>query len=288
MFSFPQPSNSNLVEGCPIVHLHDAATDVIVFLKAILDPEFFKPFPARTEIGVILGCLRLGSKYEVDYLRRRALIHLSSAYCTKLSRWETADNELDENSAVSNVISWPWPDEYGFSFVVIDLVRKVGALWLLPDAFYSLARECALYDKRVHHGAVYKGVTVRLGDNDLDSFVRGQEIQAQSTVFDILQFLSDPLDIDGCTSPRRCFTVRLKAIKESRARIRRRLYAPLTAWQDWHLLQDVCGRCLAVLKDTHQAARQEFWDHLPEIYGLPPWENLEEMKTAAIGTDWFS
>jgi hypothetical protein len=37
MLSFPQPSDSELVEGCPLVRLHDSASEVTVFLKAIFD-----------------------------------------------------------------------------------------------------------------------------------------------------------------------------------------------------------------------------------------------------------
>jgi hypothetical protein len=37
MLSFPQPPDSELVEGCPLVQLHDSTAEVTVFLKAIFD-----------------------------------------------------------------------------------------------------------------------------------------------------------------------------------------------------------------------------------------------------------
>lgn len=37
MFSFPQPETEDLMEGCPIIVLHDSAEDVNYFLKAIYD-----------------------------------------------------------------------------------------------------------------------------------------------------------------------------------------------------------------------------------------------------------
>ncbi|KAJ7761196.1 hypothetical protein DFH07DRAFT_883716, partial [Mycena maculata] len=80
MFSFPQPPDPELVDGCPLVSLPDPAPHVTVFLRAIFDSSFFGAFSAPTEYSIIVGCLRLSHKYEVDYLRRRALVHLSSGY----------------------------------------------------------------------------------------------------------------------------------------------------------------------------------------------------------------
>jgi hypothetical protein len=39
MLSFPQPPNADLVDGCPVVRLPDAATEVTSFLKALFEPE---------------------------------------------------------------------------------------------------------------------------------------------------------------------------------------------------------------------------------------------------------
>lgn len=37
MLSFPQPADAEMVEGCPVVRLHDSADDVTCFFKAIFD-----------------------------------------------------------------------------------------------------------------------------------------------------------------------------------------------------------------------------------------------------------
>jgi hypothetical protein len=48
-----------------------------------------------------------------------------------------------------------------------------------------------------------------------------------------------------------------------------------------------CSTCLTALKKKHQDARQAFWDKLPEIYGLPDWDELGKLKAAAIRTNLF-
>ncbi|KAJ7023079.1 hypothetical protein C8F04DRAFT_1135592 [Mycena alexandri] len=286
MLSFPQPPDSDLVDGCPLVHLPDSEIEVCFFLKAIFDPEFLMPFPSKTTFDAVTSCLRLSHKYGVDFLRRRALIHLSSGYDTKLSRWDVADTFGGGNQAVDDIMSWPWPQNPANEIYAIPLYREVGALWLLPSTFYNMSACFPRIGQAIFHGATNNGVLSKLSAEDGAAFVKGSIIQTESTTTEILKFLSDPLHINGCSSPTECALKRFKAIGETRLSI---TYCnPLAAWSNWHLLDGVCSVCLAKLRQEHQAARQAFWDKLPGIYGLPPWEELEEMKAAAIGRGLFS
>ncbi|KAJ6447454.1 hypothetical protein C8R47DRAFT_1031328, partial [Mycena vitilis] len=76
--------DQEMLDGCPVLHLDDSPADAMYFLKALFDYEFFAPYPARTDFDAIHGVLRLGTKYRVAPLRRRALQHLSSACPTGL------------------------------------------------------------------------------------------------------------------------------------------------------------------------------------------------------------
>ncbi|KAJ7753403.1 hypothetical protein DFH07DRAFT_941300 [Mycena maculata] len=291
MLSFPQPPDAELVDGCPIVRLHDSATDVTAFLKAIFEPEFFGPFPTATTFDTIVGCLRLSHKYGVDYLRRRALIHLSSAYRTKLSESDTSTyNENNPNRGALEIISWPWPEGPSYNVYAIQIAREIGALWIIPSAFYDLSGAFRRIGRGVFHGASYRGIPTSLSAHDEESFFNGHNIQSQSTATDIMAFLSDPPVIDGCPSPKECAFLRLQVISDAREMIRANPSIPLDVWiaDDWEKLRDLCPTCLAALQTAHQAARQVFWDKLPEIYGLPSWEELEQMKVSAIGTNWIS
>ncbi|KAJ7631381.1 hypothetical protein DFH06DRAFT_1337791 [Mycena polygramma] len=75
-----QQSEMEMVDGSPVVRLHDAAAHVEVFLRAIFDSSYFMPPPTKVELQEVLGILRLAHKYDVNYLFRRALQHLSTAY----------------------------------------------------------------------------------------------------------------------------------------------------------------------------------------------------------------
>ncbi|KAJ7652646.1 hypothetical protein B0H17DRAFT_957806, partial [Mycena rosella] len=82
MAAFPQPvdGDTELIDGSPVVTLHDSADDMEAFLRAIFDSSYFMPPPTSVGLDVILGILRLSHKYDVQYLHRRALEHLSVQY----------------------------------------------------------------------------------------------------------------------------------------------------------------------------------------------------------------
>ncbi|KAJ6548096.1 hypothetical protein DFH09DRAFT_628608 [Mycena vulgaris] len=286
MLSFPQPQGSELVEGCPLVRLPDAEIEVMDFLKAIFIPEYFAPFPALTKFEIIVGCLRLSHKYEVDYLRRRALVHLSSGHRTTLSEWDSSTyNHLPSTTrSASDITSWSLPDDPSSRICVIQLAREVDALWILPAAFYRMSVAFRKLGRGIFHGTVYNGVPASLSSHDQQSFVDGQATHIRGAS-EIVQFLSDPLNIAGCESPAECARLRLQAIKRSGTMTRACASIPLSVWPpfSWTYLRNVCPACLTVFRETHSAARQAFWDQLPAMYGLPSWAELETMKAATIG-----
>ncbi|KAJ7611825.1 hypothetical protein FB45DRAFT_941110 [Roridomyces roridus] len=292
MLSFPQPSDAELVEGCPLVCFHDSAVEVNVFLKAIFDSEFFMEHPSRTELETVVGVLRLSHKYEVPYLQRRALIHLSSPFCTTLSRYdrmvaladlaESGKDALEDHLPAKDTISWPTEvlDDETFFGVLIPLVREVGAIWVLPQLFYHLsARFKALAEEKILK------IWTKIGINDQMTSFRGHEIQGQSLTVDVTTFLTDLIG-DDCQSDRSCARARLFAIRITREVTRDLPSMPLEVWgaAEWEAFgTEVCRNCLVSLREKHRAARQAFWNKLPEMYKLPPWEELEKIKVEAIG-----
>ncbi|KAJ7612185.1 hypothetical protein FB45DRAFT_1065544 [Roridomyces roridus] len=281
MLSFPQPPDSELVDGCPFVSLPDSEMEVRVFLKAIFDPEFFPPFPSPTEFAIAAGCLRLSHKYGVEYLHRRALVHLTSGCDTKLQRWDTASSIWDRSNgdvdvdriALSDIVSWDWStDSAALEIYAIQLFQEVDASWLLPNVFYNLSSSFEQgYD--IFSGATYNGVFSTLSARDLKSFTKGHALR-----------LYHPL----CMF---CGTVHgngryTKDASGSTLTFR----SPMSVWENdgsWEMLEGLCAVCLPALRANYRSTRQAFWDQLPQMYDLPPWEELEQVKTAAIGSSFM-
>ncbi|TRM69237.1 hypothetical protein BD626DRAFT_473420 [Schizophyllum amplum] len=84
LFSVPQPPGAPLSDGCLLIELPDKAAEVAHFLRAIFDSgSFEKPSnsePCTVPVRRIAAVLRLAHKYDVSYLRRRALLHASIIY----------------------------------------------------------------------------------------------------------------------------------------------------------------------------------------------------------------
>ncbi|KAJ7684257.1 hypothetical protein DFH06DRAFT_1027061 [Mycena polygramma] len=283
MLEIPQPPDSELVEGCPLVRIPDPDVEVTPFSKAMFEPEYFMPYPAHTTFDAIVGCLRLSHKYGVDYLRQRALVHFSSGYHTKLHMLDAYMEDRDDGECPS----WLVRNNPILTIRAIQLAREVDAVWILPKAFYNLAND---FDQAgtaaILNGSLYNGVQCRLSVQDQISFLDGHLVQRRTTAAEALRFLSEPLNIDGCDEPPECHYGRLIGVQHGRGFLNLFPSSFLILWdeEDWDLLEDVCPTCLATLRKVRQDAREAFWERLPAIYNLPPWEELEQMKVAAIGT----
>ncbi|KAJ6606004.1 hypothetical protein DFH09DRAFT_69 [Mycena vulgaris] len=272
MLGLPQPQKQESLEGCPIVHLPDAPTEVAVFLRALFDSAFFEPHPAPSEFHTIAGILRLSHKYDVAYLRRRALIHLSSLYSSTLAEWDIQQTSW---SATASIFA-------------IELAREVGAEWILPVAFYNLgAAAHNLGMKEIVSGIRYGSFPVKLSEIDLGFFLDGYLLQRDNEMSTILQFLHSPMLVSGCTGGSKCTLVRLGAVTKFQADRIEYPAIPLDIWggDDWKRLSTACSPCLKSLKQTHAAARQSFWNKLPGLYGLPGWDELKKMRTEGLKHD---
>ncbi|KAJ7130383.1 hypothetical protein C8R44DRAFT_731912 [Mycena epipterygia] len=130
MLAFPQPepSPSDVLDGCPKIFLHDTASDVTAFFRAIFDSSFFVP-PFVPPLDTLSGILRLSIKYDVDYLRQRCLHHLSDIYPTTLKDWDLLGYSRD-------IINFRAPPKVYPVFQVLQLLREIDAPWLVPAIMY--------------------------------------------------------------------------------------------------------------------------------------------------------
>ncbi|KAJ7132724.1 hypothetical protein C8R46DRAFT_1015539 [Mycena filopes] len=271
MLSLPTPQDAELMEGCPFVRLPDSAEDVTYFLKALLYSEFFEPPPTKTSFSVVAGILRMSHKYEVDVLRKRALIHLSSACPTTLSGWDTRLTEQ----------TW-FPLAPAHYFEAISLARQTSALWILPLAFY---RACAALDI----GEIMMGTEGHvLSPADAVTCARGLRFLDTTATSQALNFLSSPT-VPGCESPHACAARKREGhIKADEWRkyefaTEFRPCPPLEIWDDGTFERlEVCAVCKPHLRSAHALARQAIWDRLPDIFALPSWTELTQMKADAL------
>ncbi|KIJ55806.1 hypothetical protein M422DRAFT_200144 [Sphaerobolus stellatus SS14] len=138
MFEIPQPPNneqSEMIEGCPVIDLHDNSADLASLLCALYDgPTWGDNGPEDFE--TVAGVLRLSHKYLIDQLRTKAIVHLEKAWPTTLEAWDAREEIARWYDGETS----PKGGRYPNPIHVIELARAVNAHSLLPSAFYDISR----------------------------------------------------------------------------------------------------------------------------------------------------
>nr|GAT49448.1 predicted protein [Mycena chlorophos] len=275
MFAFPQPPDEESVDGCPLVHLPDAEVEVTPFLKALFEPNYFPPFPMKTKLVTLYGCLRLSSKYGVDAIRTNALKHLTSMFHTSFDEWD------DERSVEDLDNEYPQ-----YLVCCLQLGYEVDAAWTLPCMYYTLATYFDVLKLSQFHGVRWRGIEGKIAEAHQGAVMAGAEEQMRECWNVVLDVLADPSILEQCETSNACGAAILARLHAFQRDNREFCRDPLSMWQpsDWTALR-VCPDCHSRLKRKVEAKQQAFWDRLPEIYGLPSWAELEARKKVALGDE---
>ncbi|KAJ7078819.1 hypothetical protein C8R43DRAFT_1143344 [Mycena crocata] len=227
MVAFPQPpaGDTELIDGSPVVRLHDSAADVTVFLRALFDSSYFMPSPAPVELEVVLA----------------------SSGGRKEDGWYATTFGTDPIAVHIQIPAMATP-AHAIAIAVVG--SEVGALWLLPWAYYVAStyfpdelaalqaenqphvRKCVAARERMLRATITAQTFLTVADRCATEF------DCNISIPDKVQSLRD----DG-----------------------------------------LCNDCCVKAARRAQAARSAFWDALPGIFGLPPWDELHAMKRAAMG-----
>ncbi|KAJ7182429.1 hypothetical protein C8R43DRAFT_1228861 [Mycena crocata] len=262
MVVFPQPTNGEktddrdeMIEGSPVVHLHDSGTAVEALLNAIFDSSYFMPPPAP--------------------IHTRALRHLAVAYGPSSVTAYRAPQQVD------HII---YRDEFEIEseceslqqLRIIAAAIEVGALWLLPVAYY-LAASKGTADLR---SALQLGAQKHHVQTCLTA--QGDLVRGSGRVW---SFLS--AQAYTCTARQSCTAILLKKLRAMLSFFPDGLdLTPFDDWnsdEGWKTLKDsLCTFCFANVKSEFEENLSGLWDLLPEFFGLPGWPELHALRAAAL------
>jgi hypothetical protein len=229
------------------------------------------PPPAEIQFEDALTILRLSHKYDVGYLHRRALQHLGPIYPTTLAEYDARPGDCNAKSS---------PD---ITFIrrtnTLKAASEVGASWLLPVVYYDICKRDLA--RILAPGSSWHD----LGENERSVCLTGYSAQITYVPKSTKILSVAKAAGDACNNWETCNTKRLKlnfAINVSRL-----MCFPLDFWTEdsvWGTMRvfGLCNRCVAKIRSLHAAARQELWDRLPQMFGLPRWEELEKLKREAL------
>ncbi|KAF7789624.1 hypothetical protein EIP86_000570 [Pleurotus ostreatoroseus] len=161
------------MDGCPVVHLVDRASELAVFFEALYgagkrtwyNPQISVKFSQARTI------LTLGMKYQVQHLVDEALHRLQRCFPSSLDLWSP--------NLYTNHLHPPLQINHRDAIATINLAQRFNIPSLLPAAFYTLASQLP---KRICLSPVHYGPE---GDEDSESLAPA-DIACLLTVIDTL------------------------------------------------------------------------------------------------------
>lgn len=221
----------------------------------------------------VISILHLSNKYSIDYLLRRALVHLSSFYPTTLSE--------HDNGSMSSLGIRADEDILPYHIGTVQIAREVNALWILPAVFHHIASiDEAIVDKTLQCVG-YNVRPAKLSDGDRILFLKSSMQISRQENF-IMRFLHSPNIIPGCKGGAKCTLERLRTLADVQISLTEACEALHLLSPCNNLLQDCCRVCQDYSQKALKEARQVVWDRLPGFCGLPPWDELQKMKADAL------
>ncbi|KAL1671526.1 hypothetical protein EV122DRAFT_226410 [Schizophyllum commune] len=266
MLSCPPSQSQDMYEGVPLLELLDDGEEVKYFLTALYLPEQFPLIPEGCVLPfkAILGALRLSHKYDVPFLRRRALRVFSAEYIMDvnklakcpLPRWRSTPG-MAWLGITFDQDQWKQVQEE------LLLAREVGVLCVLPQLLYE---------------ASYAPVSM-LRSSRLDR----AEILACYAGYHATRTMAPShfeCKTSTCTSDRwNTFVDDAKSITKPGF-----VFDPTSARYSGKM----CRACTVLYIEKLGEWRMDFWSRIPEFYGLPCWEDLKEMKAKALEVSRFT
>ncbi|KAJ7496683.1 hypothetical protein FB451DRAFT_1208375 [Mycena latifolia] len=293
MISVPQPAEpeGRTLNGHPIVLLHDSAAEVEAFLRAMFDSNYFMPPPSPVDFAAIIGIMRLGHKYDVPYLFRRALNHLECVFpttppnsihartvtpCRVLSLLETGLDFTDFIRTTSTTKHITLPSEpVTMNLITIRVASEVGAVWLLPAAYYSACTFSA--QDLLSAGHSWDALSPDKQQICLISQV--ELVRASSRSYRFLFHVPSP----NCPSKAKCQMVVSGVHNLLQRRIDLKLdIHPLLPEIFNNRSVELCDGCRKLATEMFDEAQKSFWQEFPGILGLPSWEELKNRRTEAL------
>ncbi|KAJ7097163.1 hypothetical protein B0H15DRAFT_879773 [Mycena belliarum] len=268
LFALPQSGDFETVDGCPFVRLPDSAEDATAFLRAVFDSSFFERPPNPTTLSDILGILRLSHKYDVAYLRRRALLHLETRYPTTLEAYDASPT-----AATFDVTN------HSDHLLVARLAMQVDAPWICPAALYSAC--CA----NIESICGLDSGDPRVPDFLPKAWIIGcaKQHQAYASRPSYYVYIMLPSTRRTCLRPEFCIEVAAKLVDLMAVGDYRAWPDPLKTWRlEATAARPWCGHCLDVSRPKCATYRVEWWSCMPLNYGFPSWPELLAIRDAAL------
>ncbi|KAJ3877905.1 hypothetical protein F5051DRAFT_242501 [Lentinula edodes] len=268
------------LEGRPVLEVQDSSEDMFYFLIALYDgiPDLSS---TTKSFEIVSAMLRLTTKYQVQRLRNDLLRGFSIVWPSSLSLWDAREEAMLSPDGVYEPRKYtPHP------IFIINLARSVNAPELLPSAFYDLSRSPISHTAA---GYIASGTVERhrLTEEDLFNLLKGREDASRFLSTFLVNQLEGRKPSSNCiymqagNHPRRRFcqlafeNVFYDVLRATNSLVCHRSCDPLFTIMDTEMIYErgdggflrPCEYCRSEFHAEVEAARDEFWNSLPEWFG---------------------
>ncbi|EDR12104.1 uncharacterized protein LACBIDRAFT_311092 [Laccaria bicolor S238N-H82] len=258
----PRSQDQEMYDDCPLIVLPDKAEDLANFLRAVYNSGFFQPPPSKTDFDTLAGILRLSTKYEIPYLRQRALLHLDTIICNTLQDHDTRENKRTI------------PPRNSLAFLIADLAHEMDLPWLLPPVLYFCTED-------IVRDYMYKGERKSMNKSQQVACIKALMPLIKWHQREVLSFLY-LTNVDGCKSFAQCNEGRLKLSRACSASEVNFSLISFSGLFEEVVRRVVCTTCCIASRDAHLAGREALWEALPGLFDLPSWETLRTLRAQAL------
>ena len=222
--------------------------------------SFFESPPTPTPLSVVLSIARMSHKYDVPFLRRRALSHLSHRCPTTLHSFgKRCKDDISSDEELE----------------VLKTALKLDAIWILPFQFF-ITWHTNLDDLLASRQ--WKDLEPEI-QAMCHTKCRRIETHSRSGIAELLRKILSDL-CRTCAALAGQFQT--KAVVALSKDIPDVLSAGFIGLTD---TSACCAACRLKIAQATLNACNSFWDALPETLGMPRWNILETKKSEDTGAN---
>ncbi|EIW56963.1 uncharacterized protein TRAVEDRAFT_151611 [Trametes versicolor FP-101664 SS1] len=276
LFSVPQTSADDHLDGCPVVPVPDSSADFSNLLKALYDTSrdssLFQ-LDRRLSFSVVAGLYELAHKYQIDHLMEQMLVRLKSCFTDNLREWDALDHVTTGHGQRYTVVRSPSLEVLSSTDAIraINLARRTGALTMLPAAIYLAS---------FHHADVLLTGIAR-PDGTLDTLSREDLVRCLDArvlfahwTYTKLAWITTGRVTTGCKTPAAC----ADALTALSMKIKQGFSKPKAAYfaldpfaevvKELTKEYGVCKKCGTAMRARAVEERRVMWRNLPQDLGL--------------------
>ncbi|KAJ7072662.1 hypothetical protein C8F01DRAFT_973601 [Mycena amicta] len=261
MHGVPQPDASEpMVEGCPVVELHDDPKDVENILRVLYNPTLLlKP---KISFELVAALVRLGRKYDFQDLWSAGVERLTYELPATLAQF---DARFKDGSKMTRIHYYR-----GIRLDMIDLAGQNNIRTVLPCAY--LLTVASPKESWLDEITKADGTVVSLAPLDLRRCISGVDkivkMQFQPG-YALCWLVKMPND---CVTPRDCAEKRMGVLTTFVGSVQGLLLPSSTMDR---FANRTCEPCQQHIRGLFSGSREKAWNDLPSVFGLPAWSELK-------------